>query len=225
MGQELHRIIILGAPGSGKGTQSVLISRKLNIPQISTGDILREEIREGSAVGKEAYRLVSEGKLVPDDMVIEIVEQRLKRDDCRNGYILDGFPRTVTQAQALDQHQIPIDFALFLDVDEGVILRRLAGRRVCSSCNAMFHIDFNPPQKKEDTCDKCGGSLVIRKDDEESTIRRRIRIYHDQTAPVIHYYQKHPTIRCHRIDAGHSDQDTPDVVAERISQILNRETV
>ncbi|MBN1879938.1 adenylate kinase [bacterium] len=222
MTQELHRIILLGPPGSGKGTQAMLLSRDLNIPQISTGDILREEINIGSSIGMAAGQIVSSGQLVPDNIVIEIVKKRLIADDCQQGFILDGFPRTLAQAQAIDTHQIGIDQALFLDVVDALILKRLSGRRVCSKCNSMFHVHYNPP-KQVGICDRCGGDLVIRKDDEESTIRKRIAVYHQQTAPVIEYYQKHPSICCHRIDAGSTDLDTPETIAARIRDVLYQE--
>lgn len=200
----------------------MFISREFTVPQISTGDILREEIRKGSSIGKEAGTLVANGHLVPDRIVITIVKSRLQSEDCVGGFILDGFPRTLGQAQALDSNRIEIDHALFLDVADPVILRRLNGRRVCASCNAMFHLVFNAP-RKDGICDQCGHALVIRKDDEEETIRRRIGVYHEQTSPVIEYYQNHPAVCCHRIDAGSSDRDTPEVVAARIRKALHSE--
>jgi adenylate kinase len=217
-----HRLVFLGAPGSGKGTQAALVSGKLGIPQISTGDILREEIRRGTSTGLNASAYMTSGLLVPDETVIEIVKTRLQKQDCENGFILDGFPRNLHQAETLDRYQVAIDKVLVLDVKNEILLRRLSGRRICSQCNAMFHVVYNPPAKAE-ICDFCGGSLMTRNDDDVQTAAKRIRLYHEETGPVIAYYEKHPSIICTRIDAGQDDHETPDIIAERITEALNQE--
>ena len=217
-----HRFIFLGAPGSGKGTQADYLSRKFGIPKISTGDIFRQEIKNGSSIGKKAADYITAGLFVPDDIVIQIVKNRLQDKDCQNGFILDGFPRTVTQAKALDINQVKIDQVLVLDVEDEVVLKRLSGRRICSKCGAMYHMSFNSPAQ-DNICDACGGSLIIRKDDDIETAAARIRLYHKETAPVIDFYQKHPTIKCFRINAGQHDNETPDIVAERIAKVLSQE--
>ncbi|MGB3976092.1 MAG: adenylate kinase [bacterium] len=217
-----HRFIFLGAPGSGKGTQADLLSRQFGIPKISTGDIFREEIKNGSSIGKKASDYIVAGLLVPDEIVIQIVKNRLQKPDCENGFILDGFPRNVLQAKALDQNRIKIDQVLVLDVNDDVLLRRLSGRRICSQCGSMYHLSYNSPAKTN-ICDACGGALVIRKDDDIDTAAARIRLYHKETAPVIEYYLKHPTTKCSRINAGQHDHETPDLVAERIAKVLNQE--
>ncbi|OGQ13923.1 MAG: adenylate kinase [Deltaproteobacteria bacterium RIFCSPHIGHO2_02_FULL_40_11] len=182
------RLILLGPPGVGKGTQAKILVNHLNIPQISTGDILRQAIKDETQLGRKAQSYILEGKLVPDDVVVGIVEERLKLSDCQKGYILDGFPRTVVQAEALGEIS-KIDGVLALDVNQKELVQRLEGRRTCSSCSQMYHLQFNPPQK-EGVCDLCGGGLVQRKDDERSTIEKRLIEYQKQTEPLIQYYQK-----------------------------------
>ncbi len=191
-------IILLGPPGCGKGTQAKMLTEKYHIPQISTGDILREAVKNKTPLGLEAKTYMDSGKLVPDDVVIGIIQDRLKQPDCEKGFILDGFPRTVVQAEALDDTLKTmgkkIEHAISISVDEEELLRRLTGRRTCRSCGAMFHILFNPP-KKEGICDKCSGELYQREDDKEETIRNRLNVYNQQTAPLIDYYQKKELLR------------------------------
>ncbi|RLA81911.1 MAG: adenylate kinase [Deltaproteobacteria bacterium] len=191
-------LIFLGPPGSGKGTQAKMLVDKYGIPQISTGDILREAVKEGTPLGKEAKKYMDEGKLVPDEVVVGIVRERLKEPDCTKGFILDGFPRTIPQAEALDKTLQEmgkgIDHVLSLEVDREELVRRLSGRRTCKKCGAMYHIIFDPP-KKDGVCDRCGGELYQRDDDKEETIRERLRVYEEQTAPLIEYYRKKGLLR------------------------------
>ncbi len=191
-------LIFLGPPGSGKGTQAKMLVDKYGIPQISTGDILREAVKEGTPLGKEAKKYMDEGKLVPDEVVVGIVRERLKEPDCTKGFILDGFPRTIPQAEALDKTLQEmgkgIDHVLSLEVDREELVRRLSGRRTCKRCGAMYHIIFDPP-KKDGVCDRCGGELYQRDDDKEETIRERLRVYEEQTAPLIEYYRKKGLLR------------------------------
>jgi adenylate kinases len=181
------KLILLGAPGAGKGTQGAIIRDKLNIPIISTGDMIRSAIRNQTEVGKKAKAFVDDGKLVPDDVVVAIVKERLSQQDCANGYILDGFPRTIAQAEALDRMGVVIDKVIDLQVADEVIIGRLSGRRVCTDCGATYHVTNIPPQK-EGICDKCGKELSIRKDDVPETIGNRLEVYHEQTAPLQSYY-------------------------------------
>lgn len=182
------KIILLGAPGAGKGTQAERICVHYNIPQISTGNIIREAMKNGTPAGKKAQEFVNSGKLVPDEVVIEMVDDRLKQEDCANGYILDGFPRTVPQAEALEQMGIQIDKVLDIEVADDIIMGRMTGRRVCSKCGATYHTEFNP-SKDGVNCDKCGTELSIRKDDEPETVKARLHVYHEQTEPLKDYYQ------------------------------------
>ena len=184
----MMKIILLGAPGAGKGTQAERICEHYNIPQISTGNIIREAMKNGTPAGKKAQEFVNSGALVPDEVVIEMVNDRLKQEDCKNGYILDGFPRTVPQAEALEQMGVQIDKVLDIEVADEVIMGRMTGRRVCSKCGATYHTEFNP-SKDGKTCDKCGVELTIRKDDEPETVKARLHIYHEQTEPLKDYYQ------------------------------------
>ena len=185
-------LILLGPPGCGKGTQAKMLTEKHHIPQISTGDILREAVKQETPMGVEAKNYMNAGKLVPDEVVIGIIQDRLKQSDCENGFILDGFPRTVVQAEALDSTltsmQKKIEHALSITVPDEELLGRLTGRRTCRSCGAMYHVMFNPP-KKEGVCDACSGELYQRDDDTEETIRNRLNVYTQQTAPLIDYYQ------------------------------------
>ncbi|ACA44781.1 adenylate kinase [Clostridium botulinum] len=186
------RIILLGPPGAGKGTQAKLISEKFSIPHISTGDIFRANIKEKTPLGIEAKRYIDNGQLVPDEVTIGIVKDRLTKDDCDNGFLLDGFPRTVAQAEALDEFlkgiNKELDVALLIKVPEGFILERMTGRRVCTSCGASYHIRFNPP-KIEGKCDICDNELIQRKDDTEATVKERLEVYSKQTYPLINYYK------------------------------------
>jgi adenylate kinase len=193
-------LILLGGPGAGKGTQAKKLIDKYQIPQISTGDILRAAVKEGTPMGKKAKEFMDAGKLVPDEVVIGIVEDRLKQPDCKKGFILDGFPRTVPQAGALDQSLAnmasKIDHVVSIDVDEEELVTRLTGRRTCknAACGMMYHIKFNPP-KKEGVCDKCGGELYQRDDDNETTVRSRLATYNQATKPLIDYYSVKGLVR------------------------------
>ena len=194
-------VIFLGPPGAGKGTQAQRICDALNIPQISTGDILRRAMKEETPTGLKAKQYIEAGKLVPDDVIIDIVRDRLAMDDCQNGYILDGFPRTVPQAEALD-NIAKIDVVVDLDVDDQVLINRLSGRRVCLTCGATYHVDYLNGETK---CAKCGEELIQRKDDSAETVLARLNVYHEQTAPLVEYYQKAGTLKV--ID-GAQDMDT-----------------
>ena len=181
------KLILLGAPGAGKGTQAENISKKYNIPSISTGDMIRAAIKSGSELGLEVKSYTDAGKLVPDATVIAIIKERLAQDDCKNGFILDGFPRTIPQAEALDELGIAIDFALSIEVEDERIVQRMSGRRACPSCGMTYHVEFKP-SKDNKTCDGCGTELVIRNDDKPETVLERLKIYHDQTEPLKEYY-------------------------------------
>lgn len=182
-------LILLGAPGAGKGTQAEVICKALNIPAISTGNILREAIKNQTPLGMEAKTYMDGGKLVPDEIVINILKERLQADDCKNGFILDGFPRTVPQAEALDQMNVRIDRVVDIEVADEKITARLSGRRVCESCGTSYHTQYKP-SKVEGVCDACGGKTVQRKDDHPDTVKERLRVYHEQTEPLIDYYTK-----------------------------------
>lgn len=182
------RLIFLGAPGSGKGTQASYISEKLGIPHISTGDIIRAAIKEETELGKKAKDYIEKGLLVPDELVIGMVADRLMQPDCESGFILDGFPRTVPQAEALEKMGICIDKVIGLEVSDKVILERITGRRQCSMCGATYHVTFNP-SKEKDVCDICGNDLIIRKDDNEETVKNRLKVYYEQTEPLNAYYK------------------------------------
>jgi len=182
------KLIMLGAPGAGKGTQASVICEKYSIPTISTGAIIRAAIREGSKMGQEAKGFIDKGQLVPDETVIGIIDERLKKDDCKNGFILDGFPRTVAQADALENMGIAIDYAVSIEVDDSIILERLSGRRECSDCGATYHIKNNP-SKLGEKCEKCGGNLITRPDDQEETIMNRLAVYHESTEILKNYYE------------------------------------
>ena len=183
------KLIFLGAPGAGKGTQAEFISQHLNIPTISTGNIIREALKSGSEMGQKVKECMDSGRLVPDEVVIEIVRERLAQDDCKNGFILDGFPRTIVQAEALDRMGVDIDRVIDIDVADDVIARRVSGRRVCLTCGATYHVDYKKPAT-EGVCDKCGDTLVQRKDDHPDTVQERLQVYHDQTEPLKEYYAR-----------------------------------
>ena len=194
----MRKIVLLGAPGSGKGTQAKIISEKFGMPQISTGDILREAVKKQSKLGKIAKEYMIKGLLVPDEIVVKIVQERLVQDDCIGGFILDGFPRTVTQGQALEkflnEHNRKIDLVLNIDVDEGELVKRLSGRRTCKNCGFGYHVIFDPPTN-EGICNKCGGDLYQREDDSEDTVKVRIETYRKQTEPLIEYYSKRSLVK------------------------------
>jgi len=191
-------IVILGPPGAGKGTQAKLLEARFGIPHISTGDMLREAQRSGTMLGQEAQRYIGAGRLVPDDVVIGMVEVRLAQPDCANGFVLDGFPRTLRQAEELDRmlarHGQRLDAVISVIVPQETLVERLSGRRVCSGCSAMFHVSFEPPATA-DACDRCGGTLIQREDDREETIRRRLEVYGRETAPVLEYYRQTGLLR------------------------------
>ena len=187
------KIIMLGAPGAGKGTQAKMIAEKFGIPHISTGDIFRANIKNGTDLGKKAKEYMDKGQLVPDELTVEILLDRVANDDCKNGYVLDGFPRTIPQADVLDKELTKlgdkVDFAINVDVPDENIVRRMSGRRACLKCGATYHIEHIPP-KKEGICDTCGSELVQRDDDKPETVQNRLKVYHEQTQPLIEYYDK-----------------------------------
>lgn len=192
------KIIMLGAPGAGKGTQAKQIADKYNIPHISTGDIFRANIKEGTELGKKAKTYMDQGLLVPDELVVELVADRIQQDDCKNGFVLDGFPRTIPQAEALDAALEKInekmDYAIDVDVPDENIIRRMSGRRACLSCGATYHI-VSIPTKTEGICDRCGSNVVLRDDDQPETVKKRLEVYHEQTQPLIDYYKNQGILR------------------------------
>ena len=181
------RLILLGAPGAGKGTQAEILSRLLSIPTISTGNILRAAMKNGTPVGVRAKEYVDAGRLVPDEVIIGIIQERLAQPDCAGGYILDGVPRTIPQAEAMEEMGIAVDYALSIEIEDAVIVERMSGRRTCKNCSQTFHIVSNPP-KKEGVCDFCGGELTIRKDDAPETVKARLDVYHAETEPLKDFY-------------------------------------
>jgi adenylate kinase len=210
-------LILLGPPGAGKGTQAKRLIEKLSVPQISTGDLLRQAVRDETDLGKEAKGYMDRGELVPDSLVIKMVNQRLQQDDCSNGFILDGFPRAVGQAEALDEMLTTggrkIDHVLSIEVPEEELIRRLTGRRSCPKCGAMFHVVFNAPAK-EGVCDACSGELIQREDDNEETIKNRINVYKEQTEPLKNFYEKLGLLR------AVEGTGTPDDIANTIAEIV-----
>ena len=187
------KVIMLGAPGAGKGTQAKKIAAKYNIPHISTGDIFRANIKNGTELGKKAKTYMDQGLLVPDELVVDLVVDRVNQEDCQNGYVLDGFPRTIPQAEALDQALKTLgqkmDYAIDVDVPDENIVRRMGGRRACVGCGATYHLEY-APTKVEGICDVCGKELILRDDDKPETVQKRLNVYHDQTQPLIDYYTK-----------------------------------
>ena len=182
-------IIMLGAPGAGKGTQAAVLCEHFGIPTISTGNMIREALKNGTEMGLKAKSYMDDGKLVPDEVVIGIVKERLSEDDCKKGFILDGFPRTIPQAEALDQMGVDIQYVINIDVPDEVITKRMSGRRVCENCGRPYHIESLKPQK-DGVCDDCGGTLVQRKDDHPDTVLARLDVYHKETEPLADYYRK-----------------------------------
>ncbi len=187
------KIIMLGAPGAGKGTQAKRIAEKYSIPHISTGDIFRANIKEGTELGKKAKEYMDQGLLVPDELVVDLVVDRVGQADCKNGYVLDGFPRTIPQAESLDAALAKLgekmDYAIDVDVPDENIVSRMGGRRACVGCGATYHVEFNPT-KTEGICDVCGEKLILRDDDQPETVQKRLDVYHEQTQPLIEYYTK-----------------------------------
>ena len=187
------KVIMLGAPGAGKGTQAKQIADKYSIPHISTGDIFRANIKNGTELGKKAKTFMDQGLLVPDELVVELVADRIQQDDCKNGFVLDGFPRTIPQAEALDAALEKInekmDYAIDVDVPDENIITRMSGRRACLNCGATYHI-VSIPTKVEGVCDRCGNPVVLRDDDKPETVKKRLEVYHEQTQPLIDYYKK-----------------------------------
>ena len=187
------KILMLGAPGAGKGTQAKKIVKKYNIPHISTGDIFRANMKNGTALGIKAKEYIDEGLLVPDELVVELVVDRLREEDCKNGYVLDGFPRTIPQAEALtdalQKKKENLDFAFDINVPDENIVNRMSGRRACVNCGATYHLEY-APTKKESICDTCDGKLILRDDDKPETVEKRLKVYHEQTQPLIDYYNK-----------------------------------
>lgn len=187
------KLVLVGPPGCGKGTQAVLIREEYNVPQISTGDILRAAVREGSELGKKVGQLMNTGSLISDDIIIDVMKERIGKEDCRHGYILDGFPRTLGQARALDEmlgsKAEKLDAVISFEVSDEEVVKRLSGRRQCTKCGDGYHVEFKKPEKNG-TCNKCGSSLYQREDDKEDTVRARLRVYRDQTEPLLNYYKK-----------------------------------
>lgn len=206
-------MILLGAPGTGKGTQAELLAEGLKIPTISTGAMLRAAIRKGTELGKKAKELIDRGQLVSDDVMVGMISERLKEEDCKNGFILDGFPRTIAQAEALDELGIPIDAALSFEAPDEVIIKRLGGRRECPQCGATFHI-VNKPSQKGELCDRCGAMLKTRDDDKIETIQNRLRVYYAQSAPLKGYYQKKGVL--HELNA---DQPLEDITKQAFAVV------
>ena len=192
------KIIMLGAPGAGKGTQAKMIAEKYGLPHISTGDIFRANIKNGTELGKEAKEYMDKGLLVPDELTVRLLLDRVAQDDCKNGYVLDGFPRTIPQAEVLDEKLSElgekVDYAINVDVPDENIVNRMSGRRACLSCGATYHIVSIPP-KKEGICDVCGSELVLRDDDKPETVQNRLKVYHVQTQPLINFYEKKGVLR------------------------------
>jgi adenylate kinase len=211
------RLILLGAPGAGKGTQAKLLTGRLGIPQVSTGDILRQSVAHGTELGREAKSFMDRGALVPDEVVIGIIEERLRKPDCARGYILDGFPRTLPQAEALARAltslHASMDRVLSVEVPEEDLVKRLTGRRVCRECGNMYHVDTSPP-RTAGRCDTCGDSLYQRDDDKEETIRHRLRVYKEQTQPLVGYYERLGLLE--RIDG----QGTVEEISQRVHRAL-----
>ena len=206
------KIVMLGAPGAGKGTQAKMIAAKYQIPHISTGDIFRANIKNGTELGKKAKSYMDQGLLVPDELTVDLVIDRLAQDDCKNGYMLDGFPRTIPQAEALDAALAKLgekmDYAIDVDVPDENIVSRMSGRRACTGCGATYHIVYNP-SKKGECCEVCGEKLILRDDDKPETVQKRLNVYHEQTQPLIDYYTKQSILRT--VDGT---QDMNDVFAE-----------
>ncbi|MGW8115361.1 adenylate kinase [Caproicibacterium sp. NSD3] len=207
------KLIFLGAPGAGKGTQAEAVCAHLNIPAISTGNMIREALKSGTEMGLKAKSYMDSGALVPDEVVIGIVKDRIAQPDCANGFVLDGFPRTIPQAEALDNMGVKIDRVIALEVSDDKIVKRMSGRRVCESCGASYHLLYNPP-KVEEKCDKCGGTLVQRKDDLPETVKARLKVYHEQTEPLKDYYKRQGKL--YTVDGQEDVADTTKLTLQTI---------
>lgn len=212
------RIVLLGGPGAGKGTQAARIVEREGLAHISTGDMFRQQIGDGTELGRKIEPIINEGRLVPDELTMQIVDERLSREDCADGYVLDGFPRTAAQAEALDallaERGASVDVAIELRVDDDEVVRRLTARRSCPDCGRIYNLVFSPPTDDE-RCDACGTALVQREDDTESVIRERLKIYHKQTEPILDHYRKQDLLRA--VDGGQS----PDHVAGKVQETLD----
>lgn len=206
------RLILLGAPGAGKGTQADFITEKLGIPVVSTGNLLRSAIAHGTELGKKAASYMDNGSLVPDELVLDLVRERISQPDCQKGMIFDGFPRTLAQAEALDK-VMEVDMVLFLKVEDEVIVQRMSGRRTCPECQTTYHVVSHPP-RVEGICDKCGAALGIRKDDRPEVVRQRLAVYHKQTEPIVKYYQQKGLLRV--IDSEETVEGTSALVAQAL---------
>ena len=209
-------LILMGAPGAGKGTQAEIISEKFQIPAISTGEILRAAIKAGTELGKTAQSFMDSGNLVPDEVVIGIIKEHLSSDACKNGFILDGFPRSVAQAEALESFGVKIDAVLAIEVEDERIVARMGGRRVCPACGASYHVSYNPPAK-EGICDKCFAELIIRKDDAAETVRNRLVTYHNQTEPLKAFYAERGLLIV--VEGQEELDDTTCLVSEALAKI------
>ena len=209
------KLILLGAPGAGKGTQAEILSKKYSIPTVSTGNILRAAMKAGTPVGLRAKEYVDNGRLVPDEVIIGIVQERLAKEDCVNGYILDGMPRTIPQAEALEEHGIEIDCAVSIEIEDETIIDRMGGRRTCHDCGASFHVVNNPP-KTEGVCDLCGGELTIRKDDAPETVKARLATYHSETEPLKDFYAQRGKLRS--VDNQPSIEAVTALIVEALEQ-------
>ncbi len=210
------KLILLGAPGAGKGTQAEVICDKKNIPAISTGNILREALKSGTEMGLKAKTYMESGQLVPDEILIGVIKDRIVQEDCQNGFILDGFPRTIPQAEALDQMGAGIDMVLDIEVADADIVTRMSGRRVCEKCGSSYHVLYKQP-KAEGVCDACGGTLIQRKDDHPDTVKERLTVYHDQTEPLKEYYSKQGKLRV--VHGQDKVEDTTRMVLEALEDL------
>lgn len=211
----MMKLIFLGPPGAGKGTQAAIVSKKLGIPTISTGDMLRAAVKEGTEVGKQAKSFMDAGKLVPDSVIIGIVAERVAKEDCAKGYILDGVPRTIAQAEALEKAGIVFDSVVSLEVSDETIMERMSGRRVCPDCGASYHVVAVPP-KAEGVCDKCGGKLIQRKDDAPETVKSRLEVYHKETEPLKAFYAERGLLKTVE------NQPTVEANSQAILRVLGR---
>ena len=210
------KLILLGAPGAGKGTQSAILARELGIPAVSTGNILRAAIKEGSELGMKAKAFMDQGMLVPDEIIIDIIRDRLSKDDCAKGYILDGVPRTIVQGEELEAAGIVFDNVVSIEIADEAIMERMAGRRVCEACGASYHLKAVPP-KQEGVCDACGGKLVARKDDVPETVKARLEVYHKETEPLKDFYESRGVLRIVE------DQNDLNLTSQKILSVLKRD--